>query len=217
MKNYDFDLIISTITLSEPEDLWVKVSPMLEDEDILRLQKLFMDIKKDKKRMNVQPRPRESMPGIRSVLREENILLDTPCGDWKSVIQRAAGPLLMSGSIDTSYIDAMIQSFETNGSYFVYCPGVALAHAGPGDGVHFFGLSLIRLKKPVPFGHRLHDPVSWCICLAIQEKDERIQYVLRLMDLLSNPRILREMDGIRDRKELLAYLLEKEREESYEQ
>lgn len=37
------------------------------------------------------------------------------------------------------------------------------------------------------------------------------------MDLLSNPRILREMDGIRDRKELLAYLLEKEREESYEQ
>ena len=217
MKNYDFDLIISTITLSEPEELWVKVSPMLEDEDILRLQKLFMDIKKDKKRMNVQPRPRESMPGIRSVLREENILLDTPCGDWKSVIQRAAGPLLMSGSIDTSYIDAMIQSFETNGSYFVYCPGVALAHAGPGDGVHFFGLSLIRLKKPVPFGHRLHDPVSWCICLAIQEKDERIQYVLRLMDLLSNPRILREMDGIRDRKELLAYLLEKEREESYEQ
>ena len=90
------------------------------------------------------------MPGIRSVLREENILLDTPCGDWKSVIQRAAGPLLMSGSIDTSYIDAMIQSFETNGSYFVYCPGVALAHAGPGDGVHFFGLSLIRLKNRFP-------------------------------------------------------------------
>lgn len=122
----------------------------------------------------------------------------------------------MSGSIDTSYIDAMIQSFETNGSYFVYCPGVALAHAGPGDGVHFFGLSLIRLKKPVPFGHRLHDPVSWCICLAIQEKDERIQYVLRLMDLLSNPASSGKWTA-RDRKELLAYLLEKEREESYEQ
>ena len=104
----------------------------------------------------------------------------------------------------------MIRSYETNGAYFVYCPGVALAHAGPEDGVRFFGLSLIRLKKPVPFGHRQHDPVAWCICLAIQEKDEQIQEVLRLMNLLGNPEKRPELDAIACSGELLQYIMENE-------
>lgn len=213
MKHYDFDVIISTITLKEPEDLWVKVSPMLDDEDILKLQRLFMDIKRMKKKQGMRKQSRQPVPGIRTVLRKENILLDAACRDWKTVIQRAAGPLLVNGSIDTHYIDAMIQSTETNGAYFVYCPGVALAHAGPEDGVHFFGLSLLRLKKPVPFGHRQHDPVTWCICLAIREKDERIQEVLRLMNLLGDPDKRLQMEGIADRQELLHYITENEKED----
>ena len=210
MKNYDFDVIISTITLKEPEDLWIKVSPMLEDEDILRLQKLFMDIKRNKKKLGTPNQLRLPAPGIRTVLREENILLDVCCTDWKEVIQKAAEPLLAAGSIDTRYIDAMIRSYETNGAYFVYCPGVALAHAGPEDGVRFFGLSLIRLEKPVSFGHRQHDPVTWCICLAIQEKDEQIQEVLRLMNLLGNPEKRPELDAIACSGELLQYIMENE-------
>ena len=210
MKNYDFDVIISTVTLKEPEDLWIKVSPMLEDEDILRLQKLFMDIKRNKKKLGTPNQLRLPAPGIRTVLREENILLDVCCTDWKEVIQKAAEPLLTAGSIDTRYIDAMIRSYETNGAYFVYCPGVALAHAGPEDGVRFFGLSLIRLKKPVSFGHRQHDPVAWCICLAIQEKDEQIQEVLRLMNLLGNPEKRPELDAIACSGELLQYIMENE-------
>lgn len=66
MKNYDFDVIISTITLKEPEDLWIKVSPMLEDEDILRLQKLFMDIKRNKKKLGTPNQLRLPAPGIRT-------------------------------------------------------------------------------------------------------------------------------------------------------
>ena len=104
---------------------------MLEDEDILRLQKLFMDIKRNNKKLGTPNQLRLPAPGIRTVLREENILLDVCCTDWKEVIQKAAEPLLAAGSIDARYIDAMIRSYETNGSYFVYCPGVALAHAGP--------------------------------------------------------------------------------------
>lgn len=46
----DYDLIVSTITLDIPHSLWVRVSPMLEDEDVLRLQQLFIDIKNSRNR-----------------------------------------------------------------------------------------------------------------------------------------------------------------------
>ena len=76
--------------------------------------------------------------------------------------------------------------------------------------MRFFGLSLIRLKMPVSFGHRQHDPVTWCICLAIQEKDEQIQEVLRLMNLLGNPEKRPELDAIACSGELLQYIMENE-------
>lgn len=210
MKNYDFDVIISTITLKEPEDLWIKVSPMLEDEDILRLQKLFMDIKRNKKKL-----------GTPNQLRLPRRASAPSCGKkiscWMSAartgrrLYRKPRSLFWRQEASTPVTSMpMIRSYETNGAYFVYCPGVALAHAGPEDGVRFFGLSLIRLKKPVSFGHRQHDPVTWCICLAIQEKDEQIQEVLRLMNLLGNPEKRPELDAIACSGELLQYIMENE-------
>lgn len=205
-KMYDYDFILSTVSLNEPEDTWVKVSPMLEEEDIIRLQKIFINISRRKKQPILAPPLAETAKAAPFLLKEENILLDVACQDWKEVISKSSVPLLMDGSIDSRYTNAMIQSCETNGAYFVYCPGVALAHADPKDGVHFFGLSLLRLKNPVPFGHDKHDPVSWCICMAVPRQNEHIQDVFTLMDLLGDPVYRARMAQITNRKELLTYI-----------
>ena len=205
-KMYDYDFILSTVSLNEPESTWVKVSPMLEDEDIIRLQKIFITISRRKKQPILTPPLAETAKSIPFLLKEENILLDVACQDWKEVISKSSVPLLMDGSIDSRYTNAMIQSCETNGAYFVYCPGVALAHADPKDGVHFFGLSLLRLKTPVPFGHDKHDPVSWCICMAVPRQNEHIQDVFTLMDLLGDPVYRARMAQIPKRKELLSFI-----------
>lgn len=205
-KIYDYDFILSTVSLSEPEDTWVKVSPMLEDEDIIRLQKIFIGISRRKKQPILAPPLAETAKSIPFLLKEENILLDVACQDWKEVISKSSTPLLMDGSIDSRYTNAMIQSCETNGAYFVYCPGVALAHADPKDGVHFFGLSLLRLKNPVCFGHDKNDPVSWCICMAVPRQNEHIQDVFTLMDLLGDPVYRARMAQIPNRKELLSFI-----------
>lgn len=216
-KTYDYDLILSTISLQEPEDTWVKVSPMLEQEDILKLQKIFVDMSRMKNQLKLLPIHKTAGKSTPTALKEENILLDISCQDWKDVIQRTSAPLLMDGSINSNYVNAMIQSCEVNGAYFVFCPGVALAHAGSQDGVRRFGLSLARLKKPIAFGHRQHDPVTWCICMAVPEQDSRIQEVLQLMNLFGNPSLRARMEQLTDRASLFCFIKEKIQEDSYEQ
>lgn len=202
-----YDLIISTISLQEPENTWVKVSPMLTDDEIIRLQKLFIEAHRRKKQRNFKKSGADLLPpGSNALLKEENIFLDVICKDWKAAISNAAAPLLLSGSIDYRYVDAMVQSKEENGAYFVYCPSVALVHADPEIGVHSPGLSLIRLKKPVAFDHPQHDPVKWCICMACRENDGHTKEIVGLMNLLGEPELRRELEKITERKELFSYI-----------
>ncbi len=214
-KLYQYDLILSTISLQEPEDTWVKVSPMLTEKDILKLQKIFVDMNRCKNQLHLSPADFSQEETYFNVLIEANIRLDIGCADWQSVITQSAAPLLAEGSIDNRYVSAMIQSCKTNGAYFVYCPGVALAHAGADDGVHAFGLSLTRLKQPVIFGHKQHDPVSWCICMAVPEQDEKLYQVLRLMNLFTDSGHCKHMSEMSSPKELLAYIKKNIQEDRY--
>lgn len=216
------DLIISTVCLEPEPELWIKVSPMLNDEDILKLQKVFMDIRKCKNkaaRLNAKKLPgdREKTPDstIAAVLKAGHVLLDVRCPDWTGAIRTAAEPLLREGVIENRYVEEMIRSVQVNGAYFVYSPGVALIHAGPLDGVNSFGLTLMRLAPPVGFGHKLHDPVKYVICMAVKEKDHRLQPIMKLMDILSEPISIAELDQMTDAAALHRCLIEKE-EEAYE-
>lgn len=202
-----YDLIISTISLEEPEESWVKVSPMLSEDEILKLQKLFIELHRKKKHWNF----REDVNGIEKggdfLVKEDYIFLDVMCRDWKNAISSAAAPLLLSGNIDSRYVEAMIRSRETNGPYFVYCPSVALVHADSGSGVHASGISLIRLKKPIEFGHPSHDPVKWCICLACKEGEDHSGEIVSFMNLLSEPMLRKKMEQAVNRKELFSYII----------
>ena len=205
-ERMQYDLIISTISLHEPEESWVKVSPMLSDEEIMKLQKLFIEVHRKKKQWNFRGNADALEKSGITFLKEENIFLDVVCRDWKNAISSAAAPLLLSGNIDSRYVEAMIRSREINGAYFVYCPSVALVHADPNIGIHVSGLSLIRLKNPVEFGHSQHDPVKWCICMACKESEEHAQEIVGLMNLLSEPQFREEMEHMTSRKEIFSYI-----------
>lgn len=218
LRRNDFDLIVSTVVLDLKDGLWVKVSPMLGDEDVLVLQRLFINIKREKR--HSQSTKREENENQKndlpvSILKEESIRLDVECEDWRQAIRAAAEPLLEERAIKPVYVEKMIESILKNGTYFVYCPGVALAHAGPLDGVLHFGVSLARLKIPVCFGHELHDPVSYILCMASAEKDEKLQEVLEIMNLLSKPDIIAMLDVKSRPSEILELIKEKRMEEHY--
>ncbi len=220
LQEHSPDLIVTTAPLESQKLPWLKVSPMLKDEDILSLQKLFIQIRRKKRQHEILKSSKPlmktgSIPEITGeiILKKENILLDADCADWQAAIRAAAQPLLREGAIRPVYVDKIIESVQKNNAYFVYCPGVALAHAGPEDGVVHFGLSLVRLKKPVRFGHPLHDPVSYILCLASPAKDARLQKVLVLMNLLSEPHILQSLNTLTLPEEILEFVGTSHKEE----
>ena len=54
--------------------------------------------------------------------------------DWREAIRTASAPLLEDGSIQESYVDAMVESVETVGPYIVLAPELPFPHARPGGG-----------------------------------------------------------------------------------
>ncbi|WP_419824982.1 BglG family transcription antiterminator [Anoxybacterium hadale] len=206
-KDRDFDLIISTIVLPDMTHRSIKVSPMLDDSDIIGLQRILLEIKKEKRRKRLYQRKLQEVNHIESegrirklkeVFPLQNIILDAECSDWQEGIKLAASPLLAGGSIIEQYLSAIEASVIANGAYFVFCPGVALAHAGPGDGVNRFEISLVRLSTPVCFGHKINDPVHYILCFGSTTNPEDANIILKLMNFISLEGMLEELDTYRD-------------------
>ncbi|HVI40359.1 MAG TPA: PTS sugar transporter subunit IIA, partial [Anaerovoracaceae bacterium] len=172
------------------------------------LQRILLNIKKDKKKnilskmqyvRNSDIISTNNVKRLEQVLPEENISLNVSCSDWREGIRLAAAPLLKNGSITEQYIQAIEESVIANGAYFVFCPGVALAHAGPGDGVKRFEISIIRLHTPVCFGHKTNDPVRYIICFGSTNSPEDANLILKLMNIISTEEVLQQLDSYDDR------------------
>ena len=91
--------------------------------------------------------------------------------DWRTAILQAAALLEQSGATSREYGPRCVQSAEELGPYFVLSPGIALAHARADDMCQAAGLSLLRLEKPVAFGHYTNDPVDLVFCLASPDNE----------------------------------------------
>ena len=85
-------------------------------------------------------------------LKENNsINVQGQASNWKEAIKLACQPLIDSGAIMASYIDAIISSTNKNGPYYIIADGLAMPHAAPGEGVNRNCFSLVTLKEPVKF------------------------------------------------------------------
>jgi ascorbate PTS system EIIA or EIIAB component len=118
---------------------------------------------------------------------EKNIVaLDVAATSAEDAI-RAAGQLLVEGKlVEAHYTDAMVDSYKTNGPYFVLAPQIALPHARPEDGVNEASVSFVRLREPVAFGNPANDPVTLVFALGASSSDEHLQIIQKLMKLLGD-------------------------------
>jgi len=217
IQQYDYDLIISTVSLPDTVGNWIKVYPMLDDKDIINLQRALYNIKRGKRKSILSKMQRSSnnemissahLERLEQVLTIHNIMLDVSCNNWREAIRSAANILLRNGSITPRYIQAIVNSVVENGAYFVYCPGVALAHAGPSDGVEKFDISLIRLQTPVCFGHKTNDPVRYVICFGSNNNPEDANLILKLMNIISSDELLSQLDRQNDKESFYKHIIE---------
>ncbi|MCV4231504.1 PTS sugar transporter subunit IIA [Virgibacillus sp. LDC1] len=115
------------------------------------------------------------------------IALDVEAETAEEAIRLAGELLAKAGAAEERYADAMVKSYRDRGPYFVLAPHIALPHARAEDGVKEASVSLIKLKKPVVFGHAANDPVQLVFALGGSSSSEHIAMLRKLTTLLSSP------------------------------
>ena len=106
--------------------------------------------------------------------------------DWRDAIKIACNPLINNKFIEPRYIDAIIQSHEKIGPYYVLGPGIAMPHARPEDGVNQLSLGLTVIKQGVEFGSEGNDPIKLLIVLAATDSNSHIGAIAKLAELFDN-------------------------------
>jgi len=111
-------------------------------------------------------------------------------GDWKEAIKKSAQPLLADGSIEESYIDAMIQMCQKYNAYIVLADRFAMPHASSENGVNKMGVTLSIIKKPVDFFGK---PVQILLTLASNDSQSHLSLLQEVANVLGNPFIIEQL------------------------
>ncbi len=147
------------------------------------------------KKVDIQ---RGNQPVLSDLLKENTIQIVEQLPDWEEAVKVAANPLLESGAIESSYIEAMITNIKTLGPYVVIGPEIAIPHARPELGVNEVGMSFLKLNQPVHFLNDEKYPVRLIFCIAAVDNTTHLKALSQLTKLLSdnnNVALLKEIES----------------------
>ena len=108
---------------------------------------------------------------------------------WQGAIRITGKLLLEAGSVEESYIQAMIDAVLELGPYIVIAPKIALAHAAAGVGILRDDMALIVFKEPVLFNCE-NDPVHLMIGLCALTPGSHIGQLKSLVALLNDEGVI---------------------------
>ncbi|MBS4750055.1 PTS ascorbate transporter subunit IIA [Granulicatella sp. zg-ZJ] len=86
-----------------------------------------------------------------ALLDNQSVCLGLSATTWEEAVKLAVLPLIASQAVEEQYYDAIIESTNEYGPYYILMPGMAMPHARPEAGVNKDAFSLITLKEPVTF------------------------------------------------------------------
>ncbi len=199
------DLIISTIDLASLP--WggsslsgvptLRVGPLLGAEDLVCLKATLTHREEDDAERGQQGHGARSAgkgqggPMLHDVMTKDAIAMDVVAETWEDAVRAAGFLLVRTGAVEERYVAAMVQTVQDLGPYIVIGKGIAMPHARPESGSRRIGVSLLRLKSPVAFGHPEHDPVDLVFGLAAIDAQSHLTALRDLSQVLSDPEQVR--------------------------
>ncbi|WP_167358842.1 BglG family transcription antiterminator [Halobacillus karajensis] len=180
ISKYEIDYIISTVPIPETHVPSILVNPFIDKED---RDKISTTLNHQRENLIEE---RKSGPVLEEVLKPELIELNVEVETWQSAVRKGGQLLVRDGKVEPRYIEAMIEMVKEHGPYVVLDKGVAMPHARPNQGVNSLCLSLLRLKKPIEFGHETNDPVHLVICLGSIDSETHLNALRQLVMLLND-------------------------------
>ncbi len=112
--------------------------------------------------------------------------------DWKEAIILATKPLIEDGSVENSYIDAMIANVNKFGTYIVIAPKVAMPHSRPEDGVNKNCVSMLKINEGILFEGE-EEKVYVFFVLGAVNNDSHIETLMELMELIEDENRIEEI------------------------
>lgn len=140
------------------------------------------------------------------IIELENISTNVEARDWREAVTKTGELLLRQGSIERTYIDAMINKVEELGPYIVIAPHIAMPHARPEDGVNSTSIAIATLKEPLNFGHDKNDPVKLILALAAKDNEAHLETLANLMGIFGDEDKLWKIMNSQSPEELYSYL-----------
>lgn len=179
---------------------------LLKDQDILKIHEQIERVYKKRFLETVKEHfcgrvPAE--PALSSLLCAQRVRLDILAEDWTAAVRAAGALLVEQDKAEPRYVDKILENVSEFGPYIVFVSGVAIAHAGYEDGGKSLAASVVRLQTPVAFGHEANDPVKYVFCVSTTRQERHQEAMFRLMRLLSDPEIRRQMDAAASSEEFL--------------
>lgn len=127
--------------------------------------------------------PNAERPGLADLMRLEHIQIRSRDDlDWRSAIEIAAQPLMISRVIQMEYIQAMIQNIQVYEPYIMIRDGLIIAHAGIDDGVNGIGMSLLRLPNRIDINGYMNADII--VVLATANKEQHLKALSQLNEFL---------------------------------
>lgn len=120
-----------------------------------------------------------------SLFAENSCAVSVWAEDRDSAIEAAGDLLVTSGRVTPDYVNQMVAAVAEFGPYIVIAPGIALAHARPGESVLATGMSLAVLASPIEFGSA-NDPVRLVFGLAAKDHDGHVEALAALASRLGD-------------------------------
>ena len=120
---------------------------------------------------------------------------------WQEAIRLSAEPLVNNGTVEDTYVEAMIQNVLENGNYIILLPQVAMPHARPEYGSKGVGLTFLRVKEPVMFPDG--EPVKIFFTLSSDSPEGHLDLIASLGELLSDEELYQKLFDVETEEELL--------------
>lgn len=217
LKSKNVDYILSTIELENIN--YIKINPLLKNEDFDKLDKLGIKRRRDKiiiseildeieecsnnlerdkletilldKYSNIFTKNYKPTRGILDNLTKDNVIFLDKVNSWEEAINILGNMLENRNSVSKGYICEMITLIKKYGPYIVIGNDIALPHFKSEKEVYKTDYAMLILKEPIYFNK--DKKASIFLCFSSKDDKEHLDVLSDFYELILNEKFVEKM------------------------
>lgn len=145
-------------------------------------------------------------PYLHEIIKKSFVQLDIVAKDKYEAVRLAAQPLLEEDFITIQYVEKMIETLQKDSKYMAITKHVALPHTKIEFGSKGLAVGVTVLKTPIIFDNKDNDPVKYIFCLSMVDKENHLQALSSLVNLLSSTEFYEVLEYANQAEEIIEYI-----------